>query len=156
MILLAGIYYPQGYNTVRSPSDSKSGESIMKTRIVWLTAVSLTGFIGLSPCHAQPGVNLISNGDFETGTNAGWNFYGDMTYEAVTECVGAAVPEPVIQGQYSMHIVVPAAGAGPQDVGISRGEYTFEAGKKYTLSCFMKTKSGTFDFVLKPEQSGTS
>jgi hypothetical protein len=127
----------------------------MRIILFCLSLFLLTGFFGLSPCHAQPGVNLISNGDFETGTNAGWNFYGNMTYEAVTECVGAAVPEPVIQGQYSMHIVVPAAGAGPQDVGISRGEYTFEAGKKYTLSCFMKTKSGTFDFVLKPEQSGT-
>jgi hypothetical protein len=127
----------------------------MRIRLFCLSVFLLTGFFGLSPCHAQPGVNLISNGDFETGTNAGWNFYGDMTYEAVTECVGAAVPEPVIQGQYCMHIVVPAAGAGPQDVGISRGEYTFEAGKKYTLSCFIKTKSGTFDFVIKPEQSGT-
>jgi hypothetical protein len=127
----------------------------MRVILFCLSVFLLTGFFGLSPCHAQPGVNLISNGDFETGTNAGWNFYGDMTYEAVTECVGAAVPEPVIQGQYCMHIVVPAAGAGPQDVGISRGEYTFEAGKKYTLSCFIKTKSGTFDFVIKPEQSGT-
>ena len=125
----------------------------MKTRIVWLTAVLLTGFIGLSPCHAQPGVNLISNGDFETGTNAGWNFYGNMTYEAVMECVGAAVPESVIQGQYCMHIVIPAAGAGPHEVGISRGEYTFEAGKKYTVSCFIKTKSGTLDFRIKPEHA---
>jgi hypothetical protein len=127
----------------------------MRIILFCLSVFLLTGFIGLSPCHAQPGVNLISNGDFETGTNAGWNFYGNMTYEAVTECVGAAVPEPVIQGQYCMHIVIPAAGAGPQDVGISRGEYTFEVGKKYTLSCFIKTKSGTFDFRLKPEQGGT-
>jgi len=125
----------------------------MRTRIVWLTAVLLSGFVGLDSSYAQPGVNLISNGDFETGTNAGWNFYGNMTYEAVTECVGAAVPEPVIQGQYCMHIVIPEAGGGPHEVGISRGEYTFEAGKKYTMSCFIKTKSGTFDFRLKPEHA---
>jgi len=125
----------------------------MRIRLFCLSIFLLTGFFGLSPCHAQPGVNLISNGDFETGTNAGWNFYGNMTYEAVTECVDAAIPESVIQGQYCMHIVIPAAGAGPHEVGISRGEYTFEAGKKYTVSCFIKCKSGTLDFRIKPEHA---
>jgi len=116
-----------------------------------LTAVLLIGFIGLNPSHAQEVVNLLPNGGFETGDAGPWNIYGDVTSEVVTECVDAAVPESPIEGDYALHIVVPAAGAGPHESGMSDGSYIFEKGKKYTFSCFFKCKSGTLQFRMKPE-----
>jgi len=124
----------------------------MRTRVIWLTAVLLTGLIGLSQSHAQEVVNLLPNGGFEDGNAGPWNIYGNPTFEVVTECVGAAIPEDLIEGDYCLHLVVPAAGAtGPHDVGLSDGSHIFEQGKKYTLSCFIKCKSGTLDFRIKPE-----
>ncbi|OHB82414.1 MAG: hypothetical protein A2Z38_01155 [Planctomycetes bacterium RBG_19FT_COMBO_48_8] len=123
----------------------------MRIQVVWLTAVLLLGFIGLSPIHAQEVVNLLPNGDFESGNAGPWNIYGDITSEVVTECVDAAVPEDPIEGDYCLHLVVPAAGAGPHESGMSDGSYIFEQGKKYTFCCFIKCKSGTLDFRMKPE-----
>ena len=123
----------------------------MRTRVIWLTAVLLSGFIGLGPSHAQEVVNLLPNGNFENGNAGPWNIYGNITFEVVTECVDAAVPEDPIEGDYCLHLVVPEAGAGPHECGLSDGGFTFEQGKKYTLSCFIKCKSGTLDFSIKPE-----
>ena len=128
-----------------------AGESVMRTPVIWLTAVLLIGFIGIGPSYAQEGVNLLPNGGFETGNAGPWNIYGDVTFEVVTECVDAAVPEGPIEGDYCLHLVVPSAGAGPHESGMSDGSYTFERGKKYTFSCFMKCKSGTLEFRMKPE-----
>ncbi|MFC1604587.1 PA14 domain-containing protein [Planctomycetota bacterium] len=124
----------------------------MRTRVVWLTATLLIGFIGLSPIQAQEIVNLLPNGGFEAGNAGPWNIYGNPTFEVVTECVDAAIPEDLIEGDYCLHLVVPAAGAtGPHDVGLSDGSHIFEQGKKYTLSCLIKCKSDTLDFRIKPE-----
>jgi len=123
----------------------------MRARVVWLTAFLLMGFIGLSPSHAQQVVNMLPNGNFEAGDAGPWNIYGNVTFEVVTECVDATVPEGPIEGDYCLHIVVPEAGGGPHESGMSDGSFTFEQGKKYTLSCFIKCKSGTLDFRIKPE-----
>ena len=125
----------------------------MRNRVVWFAAVLLIGFIVFSPGHAQEVVNLLPNGGFETGDAGPWNIYGDATSEVVTECVDAAVPEGPIEGDYCLHIVVPAAGAGPHESGMSDGSYIFEKGKKYTFSCFFKCKSGTLQFRMKPEHA---
>ncbi len=123
----------------------------MRTRVIRLTAFFLIGFIVFSPGHAQEVVNLLPNGGFETGNAGPWNIYGDATSEVITECVDAAVPEGPIEGDYCLHLVVPSAGAGPHESGMSDGSYIFEQGKKYTFSCFIKCKSGTLEFRMKPE-----
>src|SRR4030065_710139 len=105
----------------------------MRIQVVWLTAVLLLGFIGLSPIHAQEVVNLLPNGDFESGNAGPWNIYGDVTSEVVTECVDAAVPEDPIEGDYCLHLVVPAAGAVPHERGLLEEEYVFEQGRRYTF-----------------------
>jgi hypothetical protein len=130
-----------------------AGEIIMKTQVVWLTVVLLIGFIGIGPSYAQEVVNLLPNGGFETGNAGPWNIYGDVTFEVVTECVDASVPEGPIERDYCLHLVVPSAGAGPHESGMSDGSYTFEKGKKYTFSCFIKCKSGTLQFRMKPEHA---
>ncbi len=131
----------------------------MRNRVVWLTVVFLIGFIGLSPTHAQPGVNELANGNFEEGAAmpldtwaAGtWNVYGNHTAAVVSELTGAAVPEGPAEGKYCLHITVPAAGANFWDVGLQNLTHTFKKGKKYTLSAFFKCKSGTLQVNMKPE-----
>jgi len=118
-----------------------------------LAVVLLIGFIGIGSSYAQEVVNLLPNGGFETGNAGPWNIYGDVTSEVVTGCVDAAVPEGPIEGDYCLHLVVPSAGAGPHESGMSDGSYIFEKGKKYTFSCFFKCKSGTLQFRMKPEHA---
>jgi hypothetical protein len=125
----------------------------MKTRWLWLIALSLV-FTGLGPIYAQGEVvNLLPNGDFETGNAGPWNIYGNITFEVVTDCVGAAVPEGPIEGNHCLHLVITKATGGPHESGMSDGSFVFEKGKKYTFSCFLKCKSGTFQFRMKPEHA---
>jgi len=130
------------------------GGCIMRTRVVWLTAFFLIGFIVFGPSHAQDEIeNILANGGFEDGVIVTYGTYGDATSEVVTECVDAAVPEGPIERQYCLHIMVPAAGANNWDSGMSDGSYTFQNGKKYTFSAFLKCKSGTLQIRLKPERA---
>jgi hypothetical protein len=103
-----------------------------------------------------PGENLLPNGGFETGVIDPYGIYGPGTSEVVTDCVGAAVPEGPVEGQYCLHVMVPEAGVNDWDVGMSDGSYTFEQGKKYTFSAFLKCNSGTLQIRLKPEHAGGS
>jgi len=96
-------------------------------------------------------VNILTNGGFEDGVLEPWGFWGDATAEVVTELVGAAVPEAPIEGDSCLHITVNSAGANDWDYGLNQGGYVFEAGKKYTLSAFLKCKEGTLDIRFKPE-----
>ncbi len=123
----------------------------MRTRVVWSTTVLLIGLIGLSPSRAQDLVNMLPNGDFEIGNAGPWNIYGNITFEVVTDCVGAAVPEGPIEGDHCLHLVITEAGGGPHESGMSDGSFIWEQGKKYTFSCFVKCKSGTLQFRMKPE-----
>jgi hypothetical protein len=131
----------------------------MRNRIVWLTVALLIGFVGLSPTHAQPGVNELTNGNFEEGPGMPldtwapqtWNIYGTHTVEVVSELTGAAVPEGPAEGKYCLHITIPAAGANFWDAGLQNNPYVFKKGKKYTLSAFFKCKSGTLQLNMKPE-----
>ena len=96
--------------------------------------------------------NLLTNGDFESGTSDGWGIWGS-SFEVVTECVGAAVPEAPIQGKYCLHVTVPDKTANFWDTGMNTTPPTFEKGKKYTLSVWLKGKSGPVTVNLKPEHS---
>ena len=123
----------------------------MRTRVVWLTAVLLIGFILFSPSHAQEVENLLINGGFEDGVLAPWSTYGNVTTEVVEVLVGAAVPEDPIEGDFCLHVVVPEAGANFWDAGLQPSGEVFEQGKKYTVSAFLKCNEGTLQINMKPE-----
>ncbi len=95
--------------------------------------------------------NILANGGFEDGVVEPWGTYGDVTTEVVQELVGAAVPEDPIEGRFSLHIVVPAAGETSWSSGLQHEGHVFEAGKQYTLSAFLKCSQGTLDINFKPE-----
>ena len=80
-----------------------------------------------------------------------WNIYGPATGEVVTELVGAAVPEGVIEGAYCLYVDLPEATANFWEAGLQPEGEVFEAGKKYTISAFLKSKQGTLEINFKPE-----
>jgi len=122
----------------------------MRTQIVWLTAIFIV-LMGFGLSRGQEVVNILENGGFETGDMAPWSTYGPGTSEVVTELTGAAVPEAPIEGTHALHITIPSAGANFWDAGLQHGGHVFESGKKYTLSAFLKTKSGELNINFKPE-----
>ncbi|MHC4534243.1 MAG: carbohydrate binding domain-containing protein [Planctomycetota bacterium] len=127
----------------------------MRTRVIHFTVFFLIGFVVFNPSHAQEVENLLVNGGFEDGVMDPWTTYGGVTTEVVTSLDGAAVFEDPIEGNYCLHIVVPAAGANFWDSGLQhRGHNIFEQGKKYTLSAFLKCSSGTLNINFKPEHDG--
>jgi len=124
----------------------------MRTQLIRLTAIFLIGFVVLSPGQAQDEVeNILINGNFEGGVAEPWGTYGGATTEVVDKLEGAAVDEDPIEGNYCLHVVVPAAAANFWETGLNQGGLVFEAGKIYTLSVFLKSKEGTLDINFKPE-----
>jgi hypothetical protein len=94
-------------------------------------------------------VNMLANGGFEDGVLDPWYIY-DNTGGGATATV---VAQGAVEGQSCLHVVVPAAGANFWDVGISQPGYVFQAGKKYTLSAWLKGAGGTLQINFKPEHS---
>ncbi|MCH8218745.1 MAG: carbohydrate binding domain-containing protein, partial [Planctomycetes bacterium] len=93
----------------------------------------------------QPGaVNLLINGNLETGDTTGWNTYGDATLEAVQD--------PVSEGAYALRVQNNTAGANFWDAGLQHQGHVFEEGKSYLVSAFMKAEQGTFQLNFKPER----
>ncbi|MHC4206428.1 MAG: PA14 domain-containing protein [Planctomycetota bacterium] len=125
----------------------------MKSRLLWLLVFFLIGLIGIDPVGAQEVENLLTNGGFEDGTMASWGIWGDQTGEVIDTLVDAAIPEDPIEGVYCLHVTTNTPGPENNwDYGINHGGHVFEAGKKYTLSVFLKCKEGTLDIRLKPER----
>jgi hypothetical protein len=113
--------------------------------------------IGRSDPSPVEFVNLFINGGFEDGVLEPWGTYGDgVTTEVVSELMDAVVPEAPVEGGSCLHITVADAGANFWDMGLQHGGHVFEAGKKYTLSAFLKSKQGPLDINLKPEMSSGS
>jgi hypothetical protein len=125
----------------------------MRTRVVWLAAFLLLGFVVSGQGYAQEGENLLENGGFETGAMTPWFTYGSATTEVVDELTGAWIPEGPIEGNYCLHVVVPSAGTNSWDTGLQHSNHVFEAGKYYTVSCFLKSREGEFDIRIKPERA---
>jgi hypothetical protein len=117
--------------------------------LMQIAEVELLGVITEAP-------NMLPNGGFESGQIGPYGIYGTATSEIVTDLVGAAVPEGPIEGKYCLHVVVPAAGANFWDIGMTDGTFTFKAGKKYKFSAWVKTKSGTLQFNMKPEHGAAN
>jgi hypothetical protein len=124
---------------------------IMRTQVVWLTAVLLIVFMGFNPSNA----NILVNGGFEDGVLGPWSTYdyiaSGLYTEVVEELVGAVVPEDPIEGNFCLHVVVPTVGANSWDVGLRHMGHVFEAGKKYTLSAFLKCNEGTLQVTQNTE-----
>jgi len=121
---------------------------IMRTQVVWLTAVLLIVFMGFNQSNA----NILVNGGFEDGVLEPWIPYEQIAAgvytEVVEELVGAVVPEDPIEGNFCLHVVVPTVGYNSWDVGLAHIGHVFEAGKKYTLSAFLKSKEDTLQVTL--------
>jgi len=96
----------------------------------------------LMTTRVEAAENLLVNPGFEDVALAPWNTYGGVGAEMVRELVGAAVPEDTIEGVFCLHLMVPAAGANFWNAGLRHAGHVFEAGKKYTLSAFLKCKQG--------------
>jgi hypothetical protein len=107
--------------------------------------------MGFSPSRGQEVVNILDNGGFEDGVVAPWSTYGGVSTEVVQDLVGAAVPEAPVEGDSCLHVVVPAAGTNFWDISLNQAGLVFEAGKKYTLSAFLKCDEGTLRINFKPE-----
>jgi hypothetical protein len=96
-------------------------------------------------------VNLLTNGGFEDGVTDPWGIWGDVSAEVVQQLVGAAVAEAPAEGTSCLHVTINSAGANNWDYGMNQGGFTFQKGKKYTLSAFLKCKEGTLQIRFKPE-----
>jgi hypothetical protein len=131
----------------------------MRNRAVWLMVGLAIGLVASGPGEAQQVTNLFQNPGFETGLLAPWGSYGGggatVTSTVVTDCVGATVPEGPVEGKYCLNVQVSGPGTNFWDGAVSpvlmTGEGVFRQGKKYTLSLFFKSKSGTATINLKPE-----
>jgi len=105
--------------------------------------------------RAASGANLLAAGGFESGALEPWWVYNNVDLGAsgvvVETLTGAAIPEPPKEGKYALHVVLPKAGANFWDAGLGVSLGTFEAGMKYTISVFLKSKQGTAQISIKPE-----
>ena len=101
-------------------------------------------------------VNILTNGGFEDGVLEPWNL-NNVTAEVVQDLTGATVPEAPIEGDSSLHITIAKTdeiGEGFWMYNTSQDGFVFEAGKKYTLSVFLKAKAGTeMRANLRPSQT---
>jgi hypothetical protein len=135
----------------------------MSNRAIWWMAALLIGFVVAGPGQAQQITNLFQNPGFETGAVTPWNSYGSaaatVTSTVVKDCVNADVPEGPIEGTYCLNVKVSGPGTNYWDGALTPallpGEGIFRQGKKYTLSLFLKSKSGTAQLNLKPELAQT-
>ncbi|MCL5280024.1 MAG: carbohydrate binding domain-containing protein, partial [Planctomycetes bacterium] len=101
--------------------------------------------------------NLVVNGGFETGAQEPWGAWGGggatVTATVVTACTGAAVPEGPLEGKNCLNLKVSGPSTNFWDCAFNSAGPTFEKGRKYTLSAFFKTASGTGKVNLKPEHA---
>jgi len=148
------------YNDDDDGGDSREGKMLTFSTVEgwndasqWGTAI-LAAIPEPEPAEPVPVTfgNILDNGGFEDGVMEPWTTYGNVTSEVVTELVDAVIPESPIEGDYCLHVVVPEAGANSWDAGLQNAGHVFEAGKKYTLSAFVKSKAGTLDVHFKPER----
>jgi len=117
-----------------------------------LTAEGQQIFLDAVDMYIRP--NLIGNPGLEEDlSGAPWNTYGDASMEVVHELVDANVPDGPIEGDHCLHVTVNSAGANFWDAGLQSAGKVFEAGKSYTFSVWLKSKSGPFQINMKPERA---
>jgi len=108
---------------------------------------------GASYTLAAEGENLLANGGFEDRIADPWSTYGSASIEVVQELRRPAVDEDVIEGESCLYIEVLAKGGNFWDSGLQHAGHTFEAGKVYTLSAYLKSADGPMQINFKPELS---
>lgn len=116
-----------------------------------LSFIVFFALIGGGYVRAAEVENLLLNGGFEDGVITPWTTYGNVTQEVINDLKKANVPEDPIEGDFCLHITVNAKGANFWDSGLQHAGHTFEKGKKYTLSAFLKCKEKTLQINFKPE-----
>jgi hypothetical protein len=91
---------------------------------------------------------LNENGGFETGDTTGWET-GGVTAEVISG-------DDVLHGNYSLHVYnLSTVNAWASQARALAG-YTFEQGKVYTFSCFIKTEPGvTRNMSMRFQEHGT-
>jgi hypothetical protein len=129
----------------------------MRSRVVWLMTALVIGLMVAGPGQAQQVTNLIAarNPGFESGAVSPWGTNtngGIATFAVVKDCIGANVPEGPIEGSYCLNVKL----SGPSapnwwNASFSLSYPSFEKGKKYTLSLWIKSKSGDARINFKPE-----
>ncbi len=128
----------------------------MRNRVVWLMTALVIGFVISGSGQAQQVTNLVAsrNPGFESGALSPWNVNtgGVATATVVRDCVDATVPEGPIEGSYCLYVKL----SGPSSPNWWNAAFdlagpTFEKGKKYTLSLWVKSKSGKATINFKPE-----
>jgi len=108
--------------------------------------------LGMGYAHAaEEGENLLVNGGFEDAIAEPWSIYGAATMKVVMELKKAAVDEDPIEGDFCLQVTVDAKGANFWDAGFQHDGHTFEAGKVYTLSAYLKSADGPMQINFKPE-----
>ncbi len=100
---------------------------------------------------ARPTANFLVNGGFEDGVLDPWILWGDATSDVVTQLVGATVPEAPAEGNFCLCVDVAPGALNVWDAFLRPVGVAFEAGKKYTVSAFLKARKGTLDITFKAE-----
>ncbi|UCG56908.1 MAG: tetratricopeptide repeat protein, partial [Phycisphaerales bacterium] len=95
--------------------------------------------------------NFLRNGGFEYGWPGWWNTWGDLSREVVAELAHAQIPEDPIEGDFCLYVHVAPGIANVSDAGLKPTGAVFQAGKKYTISAFLKARQGTLNITFKPE-----
>jgi hypothetical protein len=119
--------------------------ALLSLVVVWLLMLN-TGY-----ARGDEVENILANGGFEDGIADPWTTYGGASLEVVEELKKAAVDEDPIEGEFCLHVTVSAKGANFWDSGLQHAGHTFEAGKVYTLSAYLKSADGPFQINFKPE-----
>jgi regulation of enolase protein 1 (concanavalin A-like superfamily) len=122
----------------------------MRTQKVWLVVALGAGFLTSGVGRAQDVVNLLTNGGFEAADVTPWTAWGGATITLVQDLAGASTPQGPLQGGNCLH-VVSAGSANYWDMGFGQRGLTFQQGKHYTVSAFLKCKKGTGQVNFKPE-----
>jgi hypothetical protein len=114
--------------------------------ILFGLAILSTGYV-----WGDEGENLLANGGFEDFIAEPWSTYGDASIKVVDKLQKAAVDEDPIEGDVCLEVSVTAKGANFWDSGLQHAGHTFEKGKVYTLSAYLKSADGTMQINFKPE-----
>ena len=93
--------------------------------------------------------NMLDNGGFETGTIESWSTLSNIS-TVVGNLEGAAIAEAPVEGDSCLHLIVSPSGPNPWHDALEHTGHVFEAGKKYTFSVFLKSKTGKLNISLEP------
>jgi len=90
-------------------------------------------------------VNLLVNGGFEDGVLEPWQVYGGT---------GEVVATGAFEGSFCLKATVETLPANFYSSGVKYPGMTFQKGKKYTLSAWLRCDEGTRKINFKPEMDG--